>query len=253
MEVTATEVTAEPTAPAATETTSEGQAPTATDSSEESFFDPKAVPDELLPAYKQMQRAFTQKTQEIAQHRNKVKAYDDFMRDPRTSVANMARQLGITMEQAQDVKESLKDWQPQTWQEVIDKAKQDAKAELMNELAPQLQPIYRELSEVKRSSTEKLLDENVPDWRQYEDRMSELLDKHPSLADDPVILANLAIPQDVRESRAMQAALKKLQSKAAASEVSQGSGIKASSQPAVPGRPTFAQAIDLARARLSGK
>lgn len=35
-------------------------------STEESFFDPKTVPQELLPAYKQMQAAFTKKTQEIA-------------------------------------------------------------------------------------------------------------------------------------------------------------------------------------------
>ncbi len=33
---------------------------------EESFFDPKLVPAELMPAYKQMQAAFTKKTQEIS-------------------------------------------------------------------------------------------------------------------------------------------------------------------------------------------
>jgi hypothetical protein len=35
-------------------------------SKEETFFDPKQVPEELVPAYKQMQAAFTKKTQEIA-------------------------------------------------------------------------------------------------------------------------------------------------------------------------------------------
>lgn len=44
-----------------TETTTE-----AGQSESESFFDPKTVPAELLPAYKQMQAAFTKKTQEIA-------------------------------------------------------------------------------------------------------------------------------------------------------------------------------------------
>lgn len=34
--------------------------------SEDSFFDPKQVPEELMPAYKSMQAAFTKKTQEIA-------------------------------------------------------------------------------------------------------------------------------------------------------------------------------------------
>lgn len=40
-----------------------------TEGSEETFFDPNQVPDELKPAYKQMQAAFTKKTQEIAQIR----------------------------------------------------------------------------------------------------------------------------------------------------------------------------------------
>lgn len=37
--------------------------------SEDSFFDPNQVPEELKPAYKQMQAAFTKKTQEIAEAR----------------------------------------------------------------------------------------------------------------------------------------------------------------------------------------
>ena len=47
--------------------------------SEDSFFDPKAVPDALKPAYKQMQGAFTRKMQEIAQSREKVAAFDQFV------------------------------------------------------------------------------------------------------------------------------------------------------------------------------
>lgn len=38
----------------------------------ESFFDPNTVPDELKPAYKQMQAAFTKKTQEIASARKET-------------------------------------------------------------------------------------------------------------------------------------------------------------------------------------
>jgi len=43
-------------------------------SQEETFFDPNAVPEELKPAYKQMQAAFTRKTQEIAQARKELEA-----------------------------------------------------------------------------------------------------------------------------------------------------------------------------------
>lgn len=38
----------------------------------ESFFDPNQVPEELKPAYKQMQSAFTKKTQEIAETRKQA-------------------------------------------------------------------------------------------------------------------------------------------------------------------------------------
>lgn len=44
---------------------------------EETFFDPNTVPEELKPAYKQMQSAFTKKTQEIAESR---KALENFER-----------------------------------------------------------------------------------------------------------------------------------------------------------------------------
>ncbi len=42
--------------------------------SEDSFFDPNSVPEELKPAYKQMQAAFTKKTQEAAQARKESEA-----------------------------------------------------------------------------------------------------------------------------------------------------------------------------------
>ena len=45
-----------------------------TDGKEENFFDPKSVPQELLPAYKQMQAAFTKKTQEIAAARKEAES-----------------------------------------------------------------------------------------------------------------------------------------------------------------------------------
>jgi len=44
-------------------------------SGEDSFFDPNSLSEELLPAYKQMQGAWTKKTQELAQQRKEVEAY----------------------------------------------------------------------------------------------------------------------------------------------------------------------------------
>lgn len=252
MEVeTATETVATPTAPQetapATVTPEVGQA-----TAEDSFFDVTALAPELMPAYKQMQAAYTKKTQAIAANRRKLEEYDRFMSDPRNNLVALARQYGVDLGQP-PAKETLDNWQPQTWQEVMDKAKEEARNEVMKDLAPHLNPLYEEFSQLKRSHTEKLLDDNVPEWRQYEDGMTDLLTKHPTLANDPVTLAELAIPKEVRESKAMQAALKKLQSKASATEVSGASNTKASEQPAPTGRPTFAQAVELAKARLRGK
>ncbi len=42
---------------------------------EESFFDPNQVPEELKPAYKQMQAAFTKKTQEAAEIRKQSESF----------------------------------------------------------------------------------------------------------------------------------------------------------------------------------
>lgn len=63
------------------EADSSGQEPVSTDNSssekeqgDNSFFDPNQVPEELKPAYKQMQAAWTKKTQEIAQQRKEFQA-----------------------------------------------------------------------------------------------------------------------------------------------------------------------------------
>ena len=64
----------EETAPEATSTT-EGQAK-GTGGQEEAFFDQRGVPPELEPAYKQMQAAFTKKTQGIAETKKKAGYFD---------------------------------------------------------------------------------------------------------------------------------------------------------------------------------
>jgi hypothetical protein len=83
--------------------------------------------------------------------------------------------------------------------------------------------------------------------------MTGLLGKHPTLANDPVALAELAIPKEIRESRAMQAALKKLQSKASSGEVSGASKAKASTSTAPTGKMSFNEAYEYAKAKLAGK
>lgn len=75
--------TADSTGTTAPETTIQENAPVTTDNAqpeqstqqtEDSFFDPNTVPEELKPAYKQMQAAFTKKTQEIALAKKEAEA-----------------------------------------------------------------------------------------------------------------------------------------------------------------------------------
>jgi hypothetical protein len=83
----------------------------------------------------------------------------------------------------------------------------------------ELNPFFSELQAQKKQNIERMLDESCPDWRQYEDEMVKLLKDHPTLSKDPAKLYALAVPHDVLESRATQAALKKLQHKTDAGKV----------------------------------
>jgi len=216
---------------------------------EDSFFDPKDLSPELMPAYKQMQRAFGKKMEEIKAHRQKIDAYDAFSKDPVTQLQQMASQMGyrLTRAEAQAVADQQggenTPWEPQTWEEVMARAKQ--------EVLKELSPVFSELQTVKKQNIEKMLDDSCPDWRQYEDEMTALLQEHPTLAKDPAKLYALAVPHEILETRATQAALKKLQQKVDSSKVGSTSTTKTQA-PAEPDKPlSFNDAVNFARARLA--
>lgn len=228
---------------------------------ETTFFDPKEVPEELQPAYKQMQRAFTKKTQDLAKHRKKVEAYDAFERDPVNTLQRIAGQMGYSLTRAEaqamhnqnqaQAGEDLSNWQPQTWQEVLQKAEERAIARVRQEQQSQLEPVLNEVKGLRRNQIEKVLDDEVPEWRQYEDEMSTLLQDHPSLVKDPVRLARLAIPDEVWQSKAMQAAMKRLQSKANSAQPSAGSTTRKEPSAKPKGNLTFQEAYEAAKKELS--
>ena len=235
--------------------TPEVAAPAVADSApaEETFFDPKTVPPELQGAYKQMQAAFTKKTQAISQARQKVEAYDAFNRDPIGSLQTLARQYGYEMTRAEAkaaMQQQGSEWAPQTWDEVLAKAEERAEHRVLSRLAPVLDDVRA----TKRASIEKLLDESVPEWRQYEDEMREMMTEHPTLVRDPVKLAKLAIPESVQNSRAMQAALKKLEAKTQAASMSSGSTTTKAAEAGIPDRPmSFSEAVDFAKRKLAAE
>src|SRR5574340_1187189 len=64
---------------------------------EPTFFDPSAIAEELKPAYKQMQAAFTKKMQALSGERQKIEAYNQFMADPIGQMQQVAKQYGYSL------------------------------------------------------------------------------------------------------------------------------------------------------------
>jgi hypothetical protein len=222
-----------------TETTQQG-------TQEETFFDPTSIKGkpELELAYKDMQRAFTEKTSSIAKNKTKVDAYDQFMANPVPVIRQLAQQYGLSIAEATQVaNEAQKQFEPQSWDDVMSRAKK--------EVLQELQPFLSEVKDFKKQSVEKTLDEKCPDWRTYEDKMMENLQSHPSLVKDPEMLYRLSVPQEVLEGRAAQRALQKLQDKAKGSQMSSGSNTNKSGNFIPKGPRTFAESVAIAKAQLA--
>jgi len=221
---------------------------------DDSFFDPRDIQDkpELMSAYKGMQKAYTKKMQEISGNRQKIEAYDAFMNNPVDQLQRFAQQYGyhLTPAQAKQMvnEQQQKDWQPQSWDEVMDKATQRAKQELMQELSP----VFSEVQHMKKQSIETQLSEIDPTWHQYEDQMKAMMREHPTLAKDPAKLYRLSVPQEVLESRATQAALRKLEGRQQSAQVAGGSTTTRNPQGGLPQKPvSFAQAVEAAKRKLA--
>ena len=193
---------------------------------EPTFFDPKTVPDELKSAYKQMQAAFTKSMQKASESRNKAQFYDQFSADPVGNMQRLAAQYGFQLTRAQAAQaasgappEDLTNWQPNSWQEVLQLAEERA----VQKVIGQLQPLVAEVQKGKKETIERQLSEIDPAWQQYEGEMIDLLKQVPGLAQHPEKLYRLAVPQEVAESRATQRALQRLEAKAKASAGAGGS------------------------------
>lgn len=200
----------------------------ASQDTDQSFFDPKKVPAELQPAYKQMQGAFTKAMQTLATQRNKVNFYDQFAADPVANMQRLASQYGyqLTRAQAQAAINQQEqqgglpeDYQPKNWNEVFQKGAEFAKQQLMQELSP----LINEVRQTKKQNIERQLSDIDPAWQQYEPEMIELINQVPGLAAHPEKLYRLAVPAEVVEQRATQKALQRLEAKAKATAASGGS------------------------------
>jgi hypothetical protein len=210
-----------------------GQAPSTPATGEPTFFDPAQVPPELLPAYKQMQAAFTTKTQDLARQRQKIDAYDAFMQDPVGQMQRLASQYGLNLSRAEAAQAiqgqaSAQDWNPQSWDEVLAKAEERAEERVLR----RLQPYLGRLQEMQAGQIETQLQQIDPQWRQYEGQMRTILQRHPSLVNDVAMLYRMAVPPEALEAKAIQAALKKYEGKAGHQDMSKSTASRSKPGPA---------------------
>jgi hypothetical protein len=222
-------------------------------SAEETFFDPASVPEDLKPAYKNMQRAFGRKMESIKAGREKIEAFDAFNSDPIGSLQKLATQYGfnLTRGEAQQIANQQAgntNWEPQSWDEVLTKAEERAYARLQREQ----QPIQGELQRLRKSNLETYLDSNAPDWREYEDSMMDNLREHPTLVNNPMKLYRLSVPPETIEGRAMQKALKKLEDKAQSVKTGGSSTTTRQASEGLPDKElTFDEAVQAAKKKLA--
>lgn len=227
---------------------------------EQSFFDPRSLDPQLMPAYKEMQKAFSKKTQEISKDRQKIEAYDAFSKDPMGQLQSMASRMGMKLEPAAQNQGGQQvpgldippDWSPNSWGEVFSKFLPSLAAEAERRAIEKLRPIIGEVQEIKKNNIEKLLDDSCPDWRQYEDEMKQMVMDHPTLVKDPVKLYKMALPPEVLESRATQQALKKLEAKVKSSNTGGTSTTSKHQAEGIPDKKmSFQESVEFAKAKLA--
>jgi hypothetical protein len=185
---------------------------------EETFYDPKTAPPELQGEYKKMQAAFTKKMQAIAKNREKISSYEEFEKNPVSTMQRLAAQYGmkLTPAQAQAAIDSgstpggtSENWNPNSWQEVEQRISQAAEKRILSQLSPLLSEVHK----MKQSAIEHQLSEIDPSWQAYEDAMITNLKSHPTLAQDPALLYRMSVPAETIESKAVQKALKRFEDK----------------------------------------
>jgi hypothetical protein len=210
----------------------------------DSFFDYETIKGrpELESAYKEMQRSYSKKTQDIADLRTKAQQVDAFRKDPVRVMQQYASQLGYQMVKGQPTDSSGKPLKFDSWEGVMDESTRRSKAEVEAQFAP----LFNEVKHMKQQNIEMWYDNNHPDWRVYEDRMAENLNKYKELINDPGLLYRISVPEEVLEARAMKAALAKLNGDAQSGRVSgQSATTQQTSRKA--GKMSFDDAVKAAR------
>lgn len=232
-------------------------APAAAAPAEPTFFDPKDLNPDLLPAYRHMQGTFTRKMQEISGDRDLLQQARAFMADPVTGLQQLAAQHGFTLTRAQAQAVAADQgqpagWDPRSgesppdWETLLSVAESRSRERLMQEFGPVVQNVHR----LQAQSVEQQLNSIDPEWKTYEPKMRDLLKETPSLGNNIQRLYNLALLEEgVFESRAVKIAQDRLRASASAARV--GGTSTTTSQPAPKKVNSFDDAVEEARRQLA--
>tara|TARA_Y100000310_G_scaffold248692_1_gene254617 strand:+ start:1738 stop:2670 length:933 start_codon:yes stop_codon:yes gene_type:complete len=192
----------------------------ATDATGESFYDPAKVPAELQKTYKDMQRAFSNKTQSIAGDKQKIEEYNAFMSNPQETLKRLAYQYGFNVVpnggEVPNQSTPETNNEPQTWDDVY----KVAESRIMNKVNERLKPLLSNIQKTTAQNIEKELNDIDPQWKLYQDEMQDNIRRHPSLVNDVSKLYQVSVPAEVLTSRATKNALQKVEDKSKAARMS---------------------------------
>ena len=140
-------------------------------------------------------------------------------------------------------------WQPNTWNEVLTAFVPKVMEQLTGTLQTSFKPVMDNLKTLTTSNVERQLTEIDPQWRTYEDNITDTLKEHPTLANNVGRLYRISVPEEVLTARATQTALKKFETKAASAKIQGKSSIQSSTEPTNQ-KLTFDQAVEKAKRDL---
>lgn len=222
--------------------TGEGQAKAPAPDTTERFLTLDDIPDNLrehvsgllTKKEREMQAAFTKKTQAIAKERNKIEAYNAFEANPIDTLTRVAQNLGYQLTRADQGQQTQQrpgqqpgqqlgpDWQPDSWDQVMELAESRAEQRILQKLQPVLAPLMQNVEKIRSDTIEQQLEKIDPNWRIYEDEIKESMKMAPNLIQSPQGISKLyrmSIPEDVLTSRATQTALHKFAASAKSAAV----------------------------------
>lgn len=208
---------------------------------------PNELPPEVQPIYKNLQADYTKKMQEIAQQQEKIKGYDVFMQNPVAEIKRLANVYGLSIAEATQIvqEQQQKDWNPETWDDVYSRFEQN----VLQKVAQQFQPVVQNVQTQTQERILQKLNSIDPNWKSYETKMMDNLQKHPTLVNDIDTLYRISVPAEVLKGQTAKQVVNQINNKAKQAQIT-GASTTNTSVAETPVN-SFDDAVRAAKAMLS--